>query len=187
MARHFEVEQKFRLAGFQAVEAALAAAGATIGPEFEQVDCYFSHPARDFRSTGEAFRVRSTGGKNDITYKGPRLDSHTKTRLEIELQLPSGREYHAQFRDLLAALGFLPLAEVRKRRRKASVECRGVLVEISLDEVSELGTFVELEICVPEAEVPPARERLAELAGLWHLVDNERRSYLELLLLGRFS
>ena len=54
------------------------------GEPAEQVDTYFSHPARDFAATDEALRIRSIDQENFVTYKGPKLDATTKTRREID-------------------------------------------------------------------------------------------------------
>src|SRR5688572_7787302 len=118
----FEVEQKFRVAGFADVERSLRDMSAQIGPACEQSDCYYAHPVRDFGVTDEAFRLRSTGEVNCVTYKGPRVDSTTKTRRELELPLPGGAEYRAKFAAMLELLGFRRVAEVRKMRRKAFVD-----------------------------------------------------------------
>jgi adenylate cyclase class 2 len=178
---HYEVEQKYRVQQFHAVEVALAELGAVINPALEQTDIYFQHPARDYRVTDEAFRVRRTGSRNCVTYKGPRIDTTSKTRRELELSLPDGPEYHAKFIELLAAIGFDPVGEVRKRRRKAFVPWNGSTVEVSLDDVVLVGNFVELELVADERGVDESRRILGQLARHLRLTDQERRSYLELL------
>ena len=86
----FEVEQKFRVDGFAEIETHLARLGAEIENPIEQVDTYFAHPQRDFAATDEALRIRQVGDENFVTYKGPKIDSQTKTRREIELPFASG-------------------------------------------------------------------------------------------------
>ncbi|MCH8840590.1 MAG: class IV adenylate cyclase, partial [Planctomycetes bacterium] len=68
---HYEVEQKYRVASHEPVLTTLAAQGVAIGEPVEQVDCYYRHPQRDFSQTDEAFRLRSVGPRNLLTYKGP--------------------------------------------------------------------------------------------------------------------
>lgn len=178
---NYEVEQKFRVERFEEVEAALAQLGAKIGPVIEQVDGYWAHPVRDFRATDEAFRLRRTGSRNCVTYKGPRIDATTKTRQELELPLPDGTDYGSQFGELLRALGFRPVADVHKCRRKAAVDWNSTSVEVSLDEVSQVGKYVELEVVTDASGLESARQRLAGLATRLGLIHDERRSYLELL------
>lgn len=178
----YEVEQKFPVEGFQAIEDALRRLGAEIQPAVEEVDQYFNHPAHDYRQSDEALRLRRKGTANRITYKGPKIDQTTKTRREIELPLPEGDDVARRWRELLEALGFTYVAEVRKRRRKVHIAWEGRDVEGSLDELNEVGTFVELELVADEAGLDDARRCIAALAERLGLERSERRSYLHLLL-----
>ena len=178
----FEVEQKFPVADLATIERRLVETGAAVGPPIEQVDLYFAHPVRDFALTDEALRIRRVGEESFITYKGSKIDPATKTRREIELPLADGAEAARRWQELLEALGFHPVAEVAKRRRTAKVDWEGRQVEVALDEVAPLGSFVELEIGADEAEVQTAKNCLASLAAKLGLGLGERRSYLELLL-----
>jgi len=186
IAVHLEVEQKFPVPELAPVESALARLGAQPGPSQEERDLYFGHPARDFSQTDEALRIRRKGPGVFITYKGPKIDQTTKTRREIELPLgPSERpaeDTAAAWAELLLALGFRRVAEVCKLRRKARLARHGFQVEICLDQVSELGSFVELEVVAQDDQLDRARACLAKLAGELGLEKSERRSYLELLL-----
>jgi adenylate cyclase, class 2 len=182
---HLEVEQKYPLADVAAVEQRLAALGAQAGDTLEQVDRYFNHPARDFAQTDEALRLRCVGQENFITYKGPKLDATTKTRQEIELPLPPGSSAATAHATLLEALGFKPVAAVRKQRRLFHIDWEGKTVEVALDDVTEVGKFLELEISADETTVEAAKACLASLATRLGLVKTERQSYLELLLAHR--
>ena len=184
-----EVEQKFRCDGLDAVRAALIRHGAEGGETIEQVDRYYRHPVRDFAATDEAFRLRTVGDKNCLTYKGPKLDEHTKTRCEEEVAIADGREAAATCDRILQRLGFSSVAEVRKQRQKFHFLQGGVAVEAALDEVAGVGTFAELEAIV-DAEgsggpgVERARQAIAAAAEALGLNSQavERRSYLELQL-----
>jgi adenylate cyclase class 2 len=180
----YEVEQKFPAADLGCVDAELGRLGATVSDRQEERDLYFRHPSRDFARTDEALRVRRTGESNFLTYKGPKIDATTKTRQEIDLPLPPGESAADAWGGLLQALGFTPVAEVRKLRRKAHVVWHEREVEISLDEVDRVGTFVELELVVDEDQLDAARRCIAALADRLGLERSERRSYLELLLAG---
>lgn len=179
---NYEVEQKFPVADLAGVEAELNRLDAEVGEPLVEADMYYAHPARDFAATDEALRIRRKGPSNYITYKGPKIDSTTKTRQEIELELPPGAESAAEWASLLEVLGFRPVAEVRKRRRKAAVAWQGRQVEASLDDVERLGTFVELELIADAAGLESAKTCIASLARRLGLSDTERRSYLALLL-----
>jgi adenylate cyclase class 2 len=178
----YEVEQKFPVADLPAVEVKLAALGGAISEPRREVDRYYRHPARDFALTDEALRIRRVGDVNTITYKGPKIDATTKTRHEIDLPLPAGRETADAWEGLLEALGFTSVAQVRKNRRKAIVPWQGRRVEVSLDEVDRLGTFMELELVTSIEDLEAAKACITSLAAELGLSGSERRSYLELLL-----
>ena len=181
----YEVEQKFPVPDMAVVQKRLAELGTAVAPSQIEVDLYYAHPAKDFALTDEALRIRSTGAANCLTYKGPKIDRTTKTREEIELALPGGPQGYAEGRRLLEALGFRPVAEVRKHRRKAKIAWQGREVEASLDEVDSLGAFVELELIASADELEPAKETILQLAASLGLSGSQRRSYLELLLASR--
>jgi adenylate cyclase class 2 len=178
----YEVEQKFPVADMAALEAKLAALGGAVSQRQPEVDLYFAHPARDFAKTDEALRIRRQGPSNSITYKGPKIDQTTKTRREIELPLPAGEDAAEAWVGLFETLGFRPVAEVRKVRRKVRIPWQGRWVEGSLDDVEGLGRFAELELVVEDAGIEPAKACIAALAEKLGLQQSERRSYLELLL-----
>lgn len=182
METNYEVEQKFRIEDPVGLETRVRDLGASQFLTIEQVDTYFAHPARDFGETDEAFRMRRVGSENFVTYKGPKIDTTTKTRREIELPLPDGIEYAAQFRLLIESLGFQAVADVSKVRRKTHVTWDGAEIEISLDDVAQVGCYAELELVVPESRVSEAKARIASLASRLGLLLSERRSYLDLLL-----
>jgi adenylyl cyclase CyaB, putative len=177
-----EVEQKFAIADRAATEQTLLAAGVVWGEVLAQADAYWNHPARDFSQTDEALRLRQVGERNFITYKGPRLDTTTKTRRELEVALPAGAEFREQFGAILSALGFRPVATVRKQRRPGILTWQNQEVQIALDDVQDVGVFVELEIVCNEPELDRAKNVIQSLAARLGLTQNERRSYLELLL-----
>ena len=181
----YEVEQKYRVDDRAAVERQVQKLGADLGDWVVQIDQYFSHPSRDFAATDEAFRIRRVGTKNWVTYKGPKLDATSKTRKEIELPLPDQQEGADRFADLLDALGFRPIATVEKQRRHATVSWEGRHCEIALDQVEQLGLFVELEFYATDDDLAQVRASLQTLADHWGLKGTERRSYLELLLESR--
>ncbi len=177
-----EVEQKFAVGDRGHLERRLAALAASMGRSDVQVDRYFAHPSRDFARTDEALRLRRVDNSNYITYKGPKLDATTKSRREIELQLPDGSAAADSAAELLMALGFTPVASVTKRRDHRTVHWQGREVTVALDAVDRLGEFVELEILAPDDQLAAARDCLLALAEHLHLANPERRSYLELVL-----
>lgn len=177
-----EVEMKFAVDDFEPLEKALKARGAAIERVRRDADHYFNAPDRDFAKTDEAFRVRSIGNTNFVTYKGPKLDAATKTRLEVEVALADGPEAAADFRRLITLLGFRFVAVVEKSRRTAELSSRGFDIHATLDDVDGVGRYAELEIVASEEQADAARAAILETAKELHLDRSERRSYLQLLL-----
>jgi adenylate cyclase class 2 len=187
---HYEVEQKFRYDDLDCVHERLLGLGAVAGDVVEQVDCYYKHPVRDFAKTDEAFRLRRVGERNYMTYKGPKLDATTKTRREEEVRIADGAKAAAACDSILRQLAFEPAAIVRKRRKTLRLQYAGRSIEAALDDVAEVGAFVEFEISAESigndaSEIDAARQALADLAAELGLQNSEVRSYLELLLARR--
>ncbi len=147
-----------------------------------QSDLYFQHPCRDFRQTHEALRLRRTDDGLRITYKGPIIDSRTKMRREIEL--PVGRDGGdiAQFRELLTILGFEPVRGVEKTRAIYELVWEGRDLELAVDAVDGLGTFLEIESLAQDRDRDAARDAILRLAENLDLKNPERRSYLNLVM-----
>lgn len=179
----YEVEQKYRVTDHSDVRRAAAELGATFVETAQQVDAYYAHPSRDFAATDEALRIRRVNEKNIITYKGPKIDVTTKTRREIELDIAQGEQGAVQANQLLESLSFRLGATVTKERKFFRLQRDGYAIELALDEVEGLGSFVELEVVADcDAEIEPAQRAIAAVAAELGLKDIERRSYLELLL-----
>lgn len=173
-----EVENKYPLAEVEPVLRRWEELGGRRGGLKSQVDQYYSHPCRDLGQTDEALRIRRQGDDAFITYKGPKLDQQTKTRREIELPLGDP----AAFDELLTSLGFQQYATVSKQRQVLHLDWQGFAVEGAVDEVEELGSFLELEIVAEDDSLDAARAALQSLAEALGLGASQRQSYLELVL-----
>jgi adenylate cyclase, class 2 len=150
----------------------ILAMGAVLKGTEHHRDIYFNSPKRDFRITDEALRIRSKEEGARLTYKGPKLDCLTKSRLEltVELDNPTTME------KILAELGFLPSGEVRKTRTKYTLGD----VTFALDEVEGLGSFLEIE-APAEDDWADKQERVLEILQSLEQGESIRKSYLELL------
>jgi adenylate cyclase, class 2 len=180
-----EVEVKYAGADFAAVERQLRAWGAVEDPPRHDADHYFNAPDRDFAVTDEALRLRRIGDRNFVTYKGPKRDLQTKTRTEIEVPIAPGDAAAADFSRLLVQLHYRPVAVVKKARRLFHLQRDSFALEVTLDDVEDVGRFAELEIQAPEEQFDAARTVLLQAAAELGLSASERRSYLELLLAAR--
>jgi adenylate cyclase class 2 len=181
-----EVEVKYRAADRDTVLAKLLALGAELASKHTEADTYLNAPDRDFKQTDEAFRIRFTGNETWLTYKGPKRDPATKTRKEIQVRVSDRGDLTAELSPLFVALGYRPVAVVRKQRAvyhlDRPVGPKPRLVEVCFDDVERVGPFVEIEILAEEAEFEAAKAAALGLAAELGLTDQERRSYLQMLL-----
>lgn len=176
-----EIEGKYRVEDSTELLAQLESLGAKELESESQEDHYLRHPARDFRITDEALRMRRVNEQWHITYKGPRQEGLFKTRPEIELPLANRSE--VGWLKIWENLGFEPVAIVRKTRRVFSLEDFHPGLKVTLDDVCELGIFAEVECIVdsPE-ELAMAEQAIASAANALRLHHVEKRSYLSMLL-----
>ena len=146
--------------------------GGTFQGRYRQNDVYYAHPCRDFAITDEALRIRSQKGVVRMHYKGPKIDATTKTREELGIFIQDQDIMDS----ILDRLGFHPVMTVSKDREMYLLQG----VEICLDKVDGLSTYVELES--NGDDVDKERQKILALMSELGLQGSERRSYLELLL-----
>jgi len=170
-----EVEVKLPLSDADELKRRLSELGATFITAEDERDVYFNAPHRDFANTDEALRIRFSKDTT-LTYKGPKLDKVSKTRKEIVVPIADAD----QAIDVLKALGFKEVATVVKRRQKYQLDD----INISIDDVRELGTYVEIETMTSCEEYQPALNRIFETLYKLGLSKEDmiRESYLELIL-----
>lgn len=148
--------------------------------EYRQEDDYYNHPSRNFMETDEAVRLRRTcQGEQDVTvftYKGKNQSERGQSREELE----TGVGDAAIMRKALDRLGFRRVVSVYKTRRTYCCED----VTVCLDDVEELGSFLEIEIICPDEQASAAEARLSAMLEELRFASpvEEGRTYLELLL-----
>ena len=175
---YLEVEGKYRVPSHDPVRERLREMGIPCGGIEEQRDVYYSPPGRDFGTTDEALRVRYSGHLSGLTYKGPRLSSYgLKAREEVNVSVKEGEDIER----ILQRLGFVPVITVTKKRQT----CEQESIEISLDDVEGLGSYVEIELKGPADDPGATIEKMKKVLG----IEGEHipLSYLELILATRSS
>ncbi len=172
-----EIEVKARIEDPKQIERTIISLGAApIGIE-NQVDTYYNAPQCDFKNTDEALRIRAQEGEYFLTYKGPKMDGISKTREEFEVKI----EDAVKMGNILSSLGFYPVATIVKKRKKYMMR----EFSIALDDVRNLGYFIEIEI---SAKNPNNYKKKVE--NIFEFIDKlgisrsstVRESYLEMLL-----
>lgn len=176
----YEVELKYAVSDVPQLLAKLEQFGLQFGEAVEEHDTFYQHPAKDFAATDECLRIRHRAGAYAVTYKGPKVDRETKTRLEIELYLTDNAKNARQWDRLLQALEFHPVAELTKTRRSAEWVDREQTFALSIDHIDGLGDFLELETIADEAQLDDARRRIQSFADMLELKEPITASYLEL-------
>jgi predicted adenylyl cyclase CyaB len=133
-----EIEVKARVSDMQAIEEKLRALGCTISEPVIQDDTVFVDysEAYDQMSPGKNFlRIRKSNDKTLFTVKQPQqgeLDC-----FEHETEISDAEE----MRQAILLMGYHEAIKIYKTRRKTNYG----EYEICLDEVRDLGTFIELE------------------------------------------
>jgi len=186
-----EAEVKIKIENLEAAERLLESMGAKLKNSEKQVDLYYNHPCRDYSVTDEAVRLRrrmpvkedSDNSKlhgfplTEITYKGPKLDKSTKTRVEHSVGVNS----YENAKLIFSSLGFIEVASIEKQR----IFYTHGDITISLDNVLDVGCFIELERIVTNPDMlGKAQKEILELVESlgYSIKDSIRESYLELYL-----
>ena len=183
----YEVEMKFPVLGPLEFEWSAV---------WEEIDTYYQHPCRDFAQTDEGLRIRQLPSRGPVrlpsllTYKGPKIDSETKTRREIEFPLHPGAYEHCQ--SLLEALGFLPVEIVHKFRKTAKQTCEDREFHLYFDSIPILqergltSEFLEIETRASQDTLEKSRETISRFAQTLiaegRLGASTRKGYLEMIL-----
>jgi len=167
-------------------ETILRVGGVTKNSEM-QTDIYYDHPCRSFGETDESVRVRHitrTGGLSlsetghapiELTYKGPKVDKTTKTRLEYTVDLVDS-ESMAQ---ILLNTGFKQVFTIVKHREFYEIDG----ITVTLDVVTDVGKYIELELMANGKDgMKVAKDRILKLLDTLGLDEKDmvRESYLEL-------
>ncbi len=172
-----EIEVKASVKDPKKVERSIIELGAVpIGIE-NQADTYYNTSCRDFGKTDEALRIRVQNDRYFLTYKGPKMDNVSKTRKEYQVEINDSNSMG----DILSALAFFPVATVIKKRKNYRLGD----FYISLDEVRNLGDFIEIEISVKNQ-----KNYEEQLESIFKIIDKLgisrestiRKSYLEMIL-----
>lgn len=136
-----EIEIKILFAGSAADARALIERAGYIlhqGRTLED-DQVFDRGESELRSADQLLRLRRSGGRATVTYKGPATRERYKSREEIEFDVTDPKAYEL----VLNRLGYTPRFHYQKRRTKF-VSAGGEPGILSIDE-TPIGVLLELE------------------------------------------
>lgn len=129
-----ESEIKIKVEDLEKVRKTLESLNATLLKKFEQEDVYFSPPNKNFAGTLKYYlRVRS-GKNNSFDYHVAHGDVDTD-ETEVEIENPD------KLKEILSKLDFKEDCTVKKIREEYELG----KFKIVLDQIEELGFFVEIE------------------------------------------
>ena len=131
--------------------------------EVFQEDIYFEHPCRDFKKSDEALRLRKEGNNFILTFKGRREEGKIKKREEIEAKVEES------IIEILERLGFKKVCIIRKKRKEFSLGN----VKIFIDDVENLGKFIEIE---------GNEEEIFNIMKILGIKEYIKETYLELIM-----
>ena len=173
-----EIELKFRVNGFADIEKKLSR-GSDPREEVE-TDTYYAHPCREFKATGEVLRIRS---KEDLEYvlcyKSGKKDGVVKAKRELEVDLH--KDEAATLHTILSSLGFTESITVEKWRRSYFRTAAGFDVTVCLDDVKDLGEFVEVEIVCEEEDRVDAERVVHQVASKLGLTNPVTKGYAAMM------
>jgi adenylate cyclase class 2 len=151
-----EIEAKFRLHDPQALRERLAALGAAPLGRVLEHNTFFDTDELTLRTGDRGLRLRliepdSGPPRALLTYKGPRQAGPFKARQEEQTEVASAEAARA----ILAAMGYAPRLFFQKLRESFRLGP----ARVELDELPELGHFLEIEAPSPE-DIEAARHAL---------------------------
>ena len=170
-----EIEIKLKVKDFTEIEKQLVERGCVLSKPFAQHDVIYSEGGsteewRHAKDGDKVVRIRRSKDTAELTLKVHR--SREGDSLEYETEVKDSKTMH----QILLMLGYTSEVEVKKVRRQGKLDGYSVC----LDQVEELGSFIEMEKLTADSADPEAiREelfRVLESIGLSR-VDEETRGY----------
>jgi putative hydrolase of the HAD superfamily len=148
---HLEVEEKFFLNDPSSLENHLKKDGFTLSDDCYETDEYFTDLDGQFVIDRTCLRLRTQGGHCEITFKGKSkvLANHFA---KVERNITIDPEKTADYKKLLASLGYHKYSSVIKHRRTFSDTRKGLSYSVAIDCIENVGSFVEFEITAPVTE-----------------------------------
>lgn len=139
-----EIEVKAKVSDLEVLAKKLEGIGCVISKPVEQDDTVFINYEGsfvDFKSGGIFVRIRRMKDKSFLTVKQPQDNELDAIEYETEISNPDDTH------KALVLMGYREMVRVHKIRR--TTKCRGY--EVCLDDVTDLGSFIEVEKITDES------------------------------------
>lgn len=193
----FEVEVKIKVKDKKKLIDDLLKLGAIHEIDLIHNDIYYNMPQklRDFAKTDEALRIRKSlefkeidgireilKETSDITYKGPKLDSETKSRVEYLCKIA---DFEVMDK-ILVTLGFQKIIQLDKNRKFFSLNYKNKEIGVVFDTIQHLkGFYAEFEVMVSNfSDIEESKTIIFDLMSMlgYEKKDSITDSYLELVI-----
>ncbi|HLC58692.1 MAG TPA: class IV adenylate cyclase [Candidatus Nanoarchaeia archaeon] len=172
---NFEVEVKAKISDKEDIKNKLISLGAIFKNKKYQHDILLDHPNLDFSKTDQVLRIRNQDNKWQLDYKGPFTinENGIKSREEYSVNIEDGK----QIKNIFTLLNFKLVGEVEKTRESYIFN----EMNIDLDEVTNLGSFIEIEILSTEENSEDSKIKIFEFLYKLGIKETVKKDYLELL------
>jgi adenylate cyclase class 2 len=171
-----EVEMKVKIDDIDALRKKLESMGANFNEAVDQTDVYFKKKGFDSKPEGPGawiLRIRDSEGEKALTLKA--LTEVTGAWLEHE----TGIDNVEQARKIMETMGLINVFTFHKKR----IHGRMGEFEVLLDDVTELGRYVEVALDSAEEEKEKTRTKIIEFIKTlgYEEKDFEKRGYGEIM------
>ncbi|MEK6858358.1 MAG: class IV adenylate cyclase [Nanoarchaeota archaeon] len=149
-----EIEIKATFEDKQKVKAELKKLGAKEEKQKHQIDEYYNHPQRDTRKTKEYIRLRYKPNENTGVFA-----YHVNIADGVTKEYETAVDNLEVFKQILNGLNFPLLGVIDKKRETFKLG----EFSITLDEVKDIGNFIEIETDGEESQIAEKKEALAQM------------------------
>jgi len=169
-----EIEVKLKVQDSKDIKQRLENKGVKFSEPAKQVDYYFKQKGKEMEPQCKGsflIRTRDSGGRHFLTYK--ELTGFTGEWIEYE----TGVESIEEMNKILRAIGYTNLLTMTKIRHSGKYEG----LTICLDDINELGEYVEIEAI--DDDPAAAKERIMQFINSLNLknVTIEQRGYPQII------
>jgi adenylate cyclase class 2 len=171
-----EVEVKARVSSFEELQSRLRALGCIFADPRIQHDRIYLHSSLEFsdKTVGTLYlRIRDSNGKHVFTLKKQLATEAENIEKELVIDNPETCS------DILMLMGYHEVLQISKQR----VVCKYDGMEICLDTVERLGTFIEVEKMTPDEDTRAVKDELCAFLQTLGVAaeDYEPKGYATLL------
>jgi len=179
-AKHLEIEIKFALKNPEETLLFLQNNGTFLKESFQK-DTYFLPSHKNYlekKPITEWLRIRESDNGHSINYKNwavkEWINENYCDEYEIHIDMPEDAK------NIFGVLQIKPIVIVNKRRKLFTYKN----IEIALDEVDELGRFIEFEAKGEFISIEEARDYLYKIANeMWTKLEDQDKKWYPYVLL----